>query len=602
MDLKGFGSATRVAAVFALGSVLTGGACFAASVPLALGSLGGSVRSTDGIPQMGAVVHLYNRYEKLISKVITNANGEFGFDALAPEVYSVRVTLASFVPALKRNIAIQPGTRSVLAINLASVLSTIELVYSAPNSGTLMSDDWKWVLRSSMTTRPVLRMIPGIDLSEPAKPSSSRTEVFSDTRGMLRVSSGEASPFASAGNQPDLGTSFALATSLFGNTQLQFSGNLGYTGSSSQPAAGFRTSFSRGDAGPEVNVTMQQVSLPLRGIPLVGSQQNTNVPALRSMSVSMVERRELTDGIHFDYGVSLDSVTFLDRLNYLSPFARLTYELGDKGKLAFGYSSGAPPLELLSMDGSDEEALAAEVMALSVLPRVSLRDGMARVQRTQNFEVAYELELGSRTVSVGFYHEAITNAALTLNSPDGAYYNGDLLPELSSSSYVFNIGDYNRHGYSVSLTQNLGERYSATVAYGSGGALVNDGSVLETADPNELRRSISRKQRHWVRWRLAGVAPVSGTRFVTSYEWTDYSAMTPGHVYLTQSMLPETGLNLRLRQPLPCWGVLPGRIEATAEMRNMLAQGYMPVSFSDGRRLVLAQSPRTVRGGVSFIF
>ena len=34
-----------------------------------------------------------------------------------------------------------------------------------------------------------------------------------------------------------------------------------------------------------------------------------------------------------------------------------------------------------------------------------------------------------------------------------------------------------------------------------------------------------------------GVAPVFGTRFITSYEWSDATTLTPGHVYLTQKKL-----------------------------------------------------------------
>ena len=40
----------------------------------------------------------------------------------------------------------------------------------------------------------------------------------------------------------------------------------------------------------------------------------------------------------------------------------------------------------------------------------------------------------------------------------------------------------------------------------------------------------------------------------------------------------------------------------TAELRNLLAQGYIPVATPDGRQMWLVQLPRAVRGGVSFIF
>ncbi|HYP14858.1 MAG TPA: hypothetical protein VEQ63_13100, partial [Bryobacteraceae bacterium] len=229
------------------------------------------------------------------------------------------------------------------------------------------------------------------------------------------------------------------------------------------------------------------------------------------------------------------------------------------------------------------------------------RRGGANVQRTQNVEATYNLELGSRTFSVGYFHESVNNGALTLSVPQEFYMN-DLLPDLSSNSSVFNIGNYSQSGYTLSATQIFDENYSASISAGRAGVLTTDDPHLRTADPDELRAKIRSGQRHWLRGRVAGMAPVTHTRFVASYEWTDYAALTPGHVFLTQRINPETGLNLRIRQPLPAWGNLPGRLEASAEFRNLLAQGYLPVGLPDGRRLILAHTPRSIRGGFSFIF
>jgi hypothetical protein len=597
-----FRNALSVVAMVALGSALTGEPVYAASPAKLSGSLVGSVRDGSGVPQMGAVVQLFNRYEKLVEKGITNVNGEFGFAPLAADIYSVRVSLSSFLPALKRNIAVQPGMRSVLAINLASMLSSVELVYSSPHSGTLMSDEWRHVLRSTMSTRPVLRILPVIDISDPNDRQRHASSVFSDTRGIVRLSSGDTTPY-DAGAQQDLGTSFALATSLFGANQLQVSGKLGYAPNSELPSTGFRTSFSRADlGGPEIKLMMQQVSVPIRSGGLIGGQ-NDNAPALRTMSVTLIEHTQIADDITFDYGASLDSVTFLDRLNYMSPFARLSYAVGDKGTLAFAYSSGAPPIELLA--GRDREAdteLQRDMMALNVLPRVSLIGGAAHVQRSQNMEVGYSVVVGNRTFAVGAYRETIGNAALTFSAPEGVFFAGDLLPDLSSNSSVFNIGTFRRAGYTASVTETFGDDYAVTLAYGRGGVLSAENRALQSGDPDELRGMITRGQRHWLRGRVSGVAPATHTRFTASYEWTDHSSITPGHVFLTQRMYPETGLNLRLRQPLPAFSSLPGRLEATADLRNMLAQGYLPISMADGRRLLLANSPRAVRGGLSFIF
>ncbi|MCL5744690.1 MAG: carboxypeptidase-like regulatory domain-containing protein, partial [Acidobacteria bacterium] len=213
------------------------------------GSIAGLVASSAGIPQMGATVLLFDRFDRVAHRAFTDETGSFLFEALAPGSYSLRVSLASFFPALKRSILVQPGMRSLFNVNLAGVLSTIELVYSATGSGAIMSDDWKWVLRSSSATRPILRFRPRIDLAEPANRRAALSTPFSETRGMVRISAGEEGRVSQYGNEPDLGTAFALATSLFGNNQVQVSGNFGYSTATGIPAAAFSTSYSRGSPG-----------------------------------------------------------------------------------------------------------------------------------------------------------------------------------------------------------------------------------------------------------------------------------------------------------------------------------------------------------------
>src|SRR5579885_1742766 len=131
----------------------------AGSIPVPAGEILGQVRNSGNIVQMGATVLLYDRYDQLIRRNLTSEEGKFVFDQLNPDTYSLRVSLASFVPAIRRNIAVASGSENLLQINLSSVFSTVDLVSSGPSRGTLMSDDWKWVLRSSQATRPVLRLL-----------------------------------------------------------------------------------------------------------------------------------------------------------------------------------------------------------------------------------------------------------------------------------------------------------------------------------------------------------------------------------------------------------------------------------------------------------
>jgi len=76
--------------------------------------------------------------------------------------------------------------------------------------------------------------------------------------------------------------------------------------------------------------------------------------------------------------------------------------------------------------------------------------------------------------------------------------------------------------------------------------------------------------------------------------------LMPAHFFVTQASTQDLGINLYVRQPLPFNG-MPWRMEATADLRNLLAQGYLPLG-GPAFRSVLTNSPRSLRGGLNFIF
>src|ERR1700686_5320196 len=136
---------------------------FAATPAKLSGALAGAVTNTTGVPQMGATVLLFNRQERLGERAPTDAEGKFSFASLLPDVYSIRVSLPAFVTAFKDNILVQPGVRSLLNVSLASLFSSIQLVAPAAGERAIMSEDWKWVLRTASATRPIMRVLPGWD-------------------------------------------------------------------------------------------------------------------------------------------------------------------------------------------------------------------------------------------------------------------------------------------------------------------------------------------------------------------------------------------------------------------------------------------------------
>jgi hypothetical protein len=588
--------------------ILSAPMAFAATEAPLSGSIAGVVRNSSGVPQMGATVFLFNRSERLLGRVMTNDRGLFGFGLLTPDLYSVRVSLASFVPAMKQKIAVQPGMQSLLYVDMRSVLSSIELVYAKPGEAALMSDDWKWALKESAATRPVLRILPADSSSDPQPAPAASTKVFSDTTGLFNVSAGDPGSLGSSSMQADLGTAFALATSLYGRNQLQLSGNVGYS-AQGLPTAGFHTSFQHAGLGPEVAVTVQQISLPSRGSFAGVTGQPDGSPALRSMSVSIHDSVSITDNLRLDYGTSLDSVSYMDHVNSLNQFGRLTYDLGVAGKLKVAYSSGAPPVELAmapqDREGhapGDSEALAQDLAALAVLPRLSLLDGHAALQRSQDIEIGYEKKVHDTTLNLSAYRERVSNDAMTVVAPAGAFAPGDLLPDISSQNSIFDAGSYHRTGLAASVSQALGDHIEIGSSFGSGGALAPEGPDVSADSAEGLRSRLQTVRRFWASARASARIPVTGTIITGSYQWMDYNnTIMPDHFYLTQSPYTEPGLNVRVRQPIPSVLGMPGRLEATAELQNGLAQGYLPV-VEGGQHVMLVQSPRALRGGLSFIF
>jgi len=579
---------------------LPGSARAAEAVKLA-GAITGRVTSS-GVAQMGATVILSNRQGRQFAKILTDSEGVFKFLGLMPDLYTVKVTFAAFVPALRNNILVQPGMRSVLNVNLTTLFSTIQFAYPPMENGGLMSDDWKWVLRSSSPTRPVLRFT-GDALAKDTSGGEKRTAIFSGTRGVLRVSAGDGPLSSGVGNEADLGTAFAVATSLYGSNLVKVSGNVGYGSQTGVPTAAIRTSYSRsiGVGTPEVSLTMRQLFLPGRfGAAVPGN--DSALPMLRSMSASYDDRSQITDDLSAQYGFTLNAITFLDHLTYASPYARLTYSLGDLGQIEVAYTSGDARPDL-SGTGQREADLQQSLNTLGFFPRISLRDARPTIQQAQNYELTYSRKIGSRTYTLSAYHESVTNAALSIVAPAGMYSGGDILPDLFTGSSVFNAGDYHSSGYTAAVTQNIGENITATVMYGSMGVLTASSGEVVSNNPDELRAMIRSSRQRAATARLTATAPRTGTHMIASYQWTDTGrAITPGHLYSTQDITQVPGLNVYVRQPIPVLGQLPWRMEATADLRNLLAQGYLPLGAPGGQQLILVETPRSFRGGLSFIF
>jgi hypothetical protein len=559
---------------------------------------------------MGASVQVFNKYQRFVARGITDIDGRFAFAALAADTYSVRVSLASFLPAARDEVLVKAGFDSVLRIHLATLLSNIEVSYRVPNSA--MSDDWKWVLRSSPAMRPINRFT-SVDLSK-AK-SKLYPHIFSGTHAMLSVSGGDSGLIDSDDMAGDMGTSFAVSTNVFGNNQLRLAGSLGQTSDFAPAAVALSAIYSRTDdsplaAPPEVTLTMLQwggIASQLSGGPNSANNATAGPPVLRAMSLSIYQVADPLDNIHIEYGATGESVEYGQHTSRVSPFGRITVNLGTGTAVIASYSDGARPDELLAhqqyqesqFDGGTND-LGGALQAISRLPQVSDRNGRLELERTQSYELGVKKTLGSRTFAASSFYEAVSNGRLNVAGDVSGISSGDLFSDGISTTSIYNMGRYNRIGYLASASQRVSSTFDVALAYGRLGGFTATSNGL-SAVPWDASRFLAAKQSNLATLSVTATVPHAGTRISADYGWIDPQTLVPLHVFTTQTVGALPGLNVLLRQPLPSFG-MPGRFELTADLRNLLADGYTPINTPDGHRMLIVESPRAIRGGLKFTF
>jgi hypothetical protein len=102
--------------------------------------------------------------------------------------------------------------------------------------------------------------------------------------------------------------------------------------------------------------------------------------------------------------------------------------------------------------------------------------------------------------------------------------------------------------------------------------------------------------------KLSGKVPRTKTQWTASYKWTNGQALTPVDQFDASAGEAEPYLDVFIRQPIPQGHFIPAQMEALVDIRNLMAQGYVPIVGQDGQTIYLVQSARSIRGGVAFSF
>ena len=535
------------------------------------GTISGYVRDASGVPQMGAMVEVLGPALSTLH-VFTSETGFYSAKDLLPGVYNIKVSAPSFLPALREKVGLRAGAAVTVNVTLNTLFEAIRL---GPMRGPSDDDDWKWVLRSA-ANRPILR---ALDDGTSVVASESRDE--HDLKGTLAFFAG--SPSAGFGSTSDVSTGFSLEKSLYSAGTLAFSGNVGY--GSSSPAAVLHASYrhAMGGGEPQIAFTMRRLASPDAGL------HNADLQAL---ALSTSDKFSLGDILELQFGSELQTIQFMGRVTAFRPFGTIDAHLSQNVLLQYRYATSQP-------DSRMEKGFDSAPADLSESgPHVSISRFSPALERASHHEVSLSRRSGKNVVQLAAYYDRITDPALT-GVGDVSSDRGEVLPDLYSGTFTYQGRDLEGGGLRVVLQRKLTPDVTATVDYDYGAALdlSKDNVSLQDA-----RNAIVSRDRQSVAAKVNGTVPRSKTMWIASYRWTDGRALTPVDAFNTSAGQADPYLNFFVRQPIPGTSFLPGHMDALVEVRNLLAQGYVPVLGQDGRTVYLVQSARAVRGGVAFTF
>jgi hypothetical protein len=560
------------------------------------GAISGYVRDGSGAPQMGAVVEILGSAAHTL-KVFTDDRGFYSVASLIPGTYSVKVSAPSFLPTLREKIGVRAGAKLMVNVTLTSLFEAIQLVPLRNSEAD--DDDWKWTLRS-IANRPILRVLQdGTTVIAQTAESAGNHNL----RGSISFLAG--SPAQGFGSASDMTAGFAVQRSLLSSGTLRLNGNVGYDPEGQGvPSAVLRTTYTNRFNGvfePSVAITALRLNSP----------DVTAMPgaSLQALSVTSSDRIVFGDSLEIKLGSEFQTIQFMGRVNAFRPFGSADLHLSPNTVLEYEYSSSVPqmgPEGSLSSEVSDNstaDRLDSVSTDLSeTAPRMSISGFAPAVEQAHHQELSISRRFGKNSMQVAFYSDRISDPVLngvgSMAPGEMLAESGEILPDVYSGTFNYQGNDFATNGIRAVVQRKLYSDLTATLDYSYGGVLDLSRPDVQLQDAREWIRT---ERRQAVAAKFSGRLPKTKTRWIASYRYTGGHALTPVDEFNTSPGQADAFLNLFIRQPIPA-SFLAGHMEILMDLRNLLAQGYVPLMGRDGHTVYLVQSSRSARGGVAFSF
>ena len=571
--------------------ILTAMGCSIGANPLAAqakpvpGKLAGVVRDVAGTPQMGATVEVMAESTGLASALgyLTNPQGIFKGEKLSPGFYTVRVTLAGFLPNFQQHVHISSNLTTVLRIQLESMFASLDQLRRQPINTGADPDDWKWVLRSAASMRPALEWMEDDDTitastvsTDAGRPRSPRALLdFTDGGRHLASPSNEATAPA---------TAFAYEQKLGGVSRLLLAGQVSYD--EDTPAGGIAAIWlptGTLGAGPHTALVLREAKLSPVG------------PGFSGVRIDQGGTLTFGDRADLHYGGEYVLVGLGESASALRPRAQLDVRVAGEWHAALIFASMPNGSEPLEAGGQDGGVLASALNELDAFPALMWHGGHPVLQGGWHEEISAEHKMGSRAkLQIAAFHDDNSHVAVYGRGVD--LPTAEFFQDYLSNAFAYDGGSSSSWGARVALREKIGDNIEITSVYAFAGALVP--TSIQGAE-DVLRDMLRTAPRQSVGANVSAKVPRLHTKVNAGYKWVDGIAVSRVDLFGESLFQMDPFLHVGFRQPLPKFAL--GHWEAVADCDNLLAQGYVPFNSRDGH-LLLVPAFRTFRGGLSVQF
>jgi hypothetical protein len=541
------------------------------------GKISGVVLDSAGTPQMGATISVTSDQLFKLSTVelLTNDRGRFSTSLLPSGTYSIKVTLAGFLPVIEDHILVNDEHTTVLEIVLGSVFSSLEKLRRQPDQ-QVSADEWAWVLRSSAATRPVLRWQDD-DVILGAAPTQFETARSEEGRMRFELTSGSDHPGSVSNPADSPGTAMVYDVSLGGNQQLLIASQFSYE--SGSYSGGLATQWL-----PSGKPGVGSVATFL----LRESQLGPDGPTFRGMRMSYDNSLNVGDRVSIRYGSDFVMAGLAGTTAGVRPRAQVALQLNPTWQVSVLVATNG-----WQDSASDQSALQSALNTLDQFPILLMRDGHSVLENGLHEELAIEHSFNKdASLTIALFNDRSTHTAVFGH---GSVTGPDYLQDFFSNVFAYDAGESSSLGTRVAYHQRFSDNVSATVIYEYAGAL----SPIEDPAEVALRNQLATRYRQSAGVHVTAKVPRVGTKLTAGYKWINGPVVSAMDPYGQSLYHLDPYLSIGIHQPLPSF--IPGHPELLADCGNLLAQGYVPLTTGDGR-VVLIPTYRYLRGGLSFQF